>query len=179
MTPVLAGERGSTPRGVDDEDEDEGEEDSRTAEGDRLPLTPSRRRYDYTSLDTYMVQMSFRRSFRKREWRHVLPVACGWLANWALMIGLMSIVSAYGCEFYASLAEGKHSEAFLLSWGWSIIQRFVVNEPMLILAQKGVPMLFASVACEHFLSESMVACLGLIVESFVVLLRSLRAASSS
>ena len=179
VTPVLAGERGSTPRGVDDEDEDEGEEDSRTAEGDRLPLTPSRRRYDYTSLDTYMVQMSFRRSFRKREWRHVLPVACGWLANWALMIGLMSIVSAYGCEFYASLAEGKHSEAFLLSWGWSIIQRFVVNEPMLILAQKGVPMLFASVACEHFLSESMVACLGLIVESFVVLLRSLRAASSS
>ena len=51
--------------------------------------------------------------------------------------------------------------------------------PAIILVQKGLPMLFASAACEHVFSESFVAVLALLVEGFVACLRSLRAATTA
>ena len=131
------------------------------------------RRYSYASID-YMQHSSLRRSIIRREWRAILQLAFGWGANWLLMIGLMAIVSAYGCEFYSSLAEGSRSEGFLFAWGWSVLQRFLINEPALILMSKGVPMLFASAWCETFVSEGCVACISLIVEGINNFLRSLR-----
>lgn len=137
------------------------------------------RKYSYVSLETYMVQSSLRRSLGQGAWRSALPVAFGWLANWAMMIGLMTVVSAYGCEFYSSIAEGSRAESFLLSWGWSVGQRFIVNEPALILVQKGVPMLFASSTFEHVCSESVAAALSLMVEGVVALAKSMRSMGSA
>lgn len=166
-------------RGNLDADEDDEEDAAAEGGGGAVRGRSRGRRYSYASLETYMVQASLRRSLASHSWRHALPLAIGWLTNWLLLISLMAIVSAYGCEFYGALAEGRRGEAFLLAWGWSVGQRFLVNEPALILVQKGLPMLFASVACEHVFSESCVAVLGLIVEGIATLMRSLRAATAA
>jgi hypothetical protein len=137
----------------------------------------SERQFSYVSLDEYMSRSSLRISLRKGEWRAVIPLSIGWTLNWLIMLGLMAVFSAYGCEFYASLAGVEASgtrDALLLAWAWSVFQRFLINEPALILAQKGIPMCFASAMCEHLCSESCVAVLGLIIEGIATISRSLR-----
>ena len=135
------------------------------------------RQFSYASLDEYMARSSLRISLRRGEWRAALPLALGWTLNWLMMLGLMAVFSAYGCKFYASLAgigSSSTRDALLLAWAWSVMQRFLINEPALILAQKGVPMIFASAMCEHLCSESCVAVLGLLVEGIATISRSLR-----
>ena len=172
-----ADDGGGAGAGGDDDDDDSGSGDEGMVH--RIDMGGAARRYSYASLEEYMVHASLRRSLGRRHWSAVAPLAFGWLANWALMLALLAVVSAYGCEFYASLASGDGSETFLLSWGWSVAQRFLVNEPALILAQKGIPMLFASNFCEHFFSESFVSVLALVVEGVVSFMKTLRAASAA
>ena len=55
---------------------------------------------------------------------------------------LLLTFSLYGCEFYLQNQGALQQKELLLSWGWSIVQRFLINEPFLICFSKGVPMLY-------------------------------------
>ena len=62
----------------------------------------------------------------------------------------------------------------LFSWGISIFQRFVVNEPLLILLYKGLPMLFTTAFCANVCGESVVNILGLIVEGIITCIKQIK-----
>ena len=137
---------------------------------------PPDRYYSYASLNEHMLALSLRRCWRRKDWRAVRQIILGWVLNWALLLGLIGIFSTYGCEFYAVYADQTNGEMLLLSWGFSMAMRFVINEPFLILASKGVPMLFASAFCANLCGESIVNCLGLVVEGLIAFVRALTAA---
>ena len=75
----------------------------------------------------------------------------------------------YGCEF-AHLSVG----AFLQSWLWSIGQRFVVNEPVIILIGVLVPILFATECCANLCTETCNSALGIGVAVCITVLKRLR-----
>jgi len=61
----------------------------------------------------------------------------------------------------------------MLAWTWSIIQRIVFNEPLVIVSMKGIPMLLRSRACACLFSEACVEYAGIIIEAVGVCLQEL------
>ena len=51
-----------------------------------------------------------------------------------------------------------------IAWALSAFQRFVMHEPTLILAAKGLPILFATEFCANCCGESIVNLLALLFE---------------
>mgnify|MGYP006114583133 CR=1 FL=1 len=104
-----------------------------------------------------------------------------WFASWTLYVGLLGVFSVYSCEFFAIGSESGSGigleapagQALLLSWAWSIVQRFVVNEPVLIFASTGIPMCFASAFCGNFCGESIVTCAGVVFETVLAVVKEL------
>ena len=62
----------------------------------------------------------------------------------------------------------------MLSWGFSLFQRFVVNEPILILVSKGVPMLFTTAFCANVCGETVVNLLTLAVSAIATCVRNIK-----
>merc|ERR1712167_291062 len=103
------------------------------------------------SLDEHLLRLSLRHALRRRDYR---------------------------CEFYASRVDGTNQQALLLSWGWSIGQRFLLNEPATILIGKLVPMLLSSELCHALTPCCTEACgegFAWIVDALVTIWRSLKA----
>ena len=99
----------------------------------------------------------------------------GWTANLLLFFGMCLVFALYACEIYLiTSAADVTSRELILSWAFSIFQRFIVNEPALILAGKGLPMLFSSAFCANVCGESIANMLGLLVEGFVACLKEIR-----
>ena len=92
----------------------------------------------------------------------------------SLTIALLATFSLYGCEIYATYNGSATGDELLLSWLWSMGQRFLLHEPFLILAAKGLPMLFASEFCSNICSESLIAFLSVLAEAAVAFCKSLR-----
>lgn len=136
----------------------------------------SERKYSYASLNEHQLTLSLRRSMKRRDWACAASILLGWVLNWFVFLGLLFLFSTYGCAFYARYAatDTADSQQLLLSWLWSVGMRFLINEPFLICASKGLPMLFTSAFCANFCSESIVACLALIVEGVLTFLKSLK-----
>ena len=134
------------------------------------------RKYSYASLNEYQITLSLRRSLKRRDWRRACAIALGWALNWLLFLGLLLMFSTYGCHFYNVFGDPETAggQQLLLSWLWSVGMRFLINEPFLICASKGLPMLFTSAFCANFCSESIVACLSLTVEGLVSIIKTLR-----
>ena len=82
---------------------------------------------------------------------------------------------ADGCQFYELYRDEANGEQLLIAWLYSAGMRFIVNEPFLILASKGAPMLFESALCANCCSETIIAALSVVVEVFVTCLRALKA----
>lgn len=64
--------------------------------------------------------------------------------------------------------------ALLISWGFSVFQRFVVNEPMLILVSKGMPILFTTEFCANVCGETVVNLLDLMVQGIVTCIKEIK-----
>ena len=75
-------------------------------------------------------------------------------------------------DFHA--VAGVAAQALLLSWGFSIFQRFVINEPCLILLSKGVPMLFTSELCANVCGETLVNLLDLVVQGITTFIKHIK-----
>ena len=125
----------------------------------RLTRSGSYSHFSYASLNEHMLRHSLRRTFKMRDGRAVARILFGWGGNWLIFFTLLAAFMLYACEFGTFDSSGK---VLLLSWAWSIGQRFIVNEPLLIGLAKGLPMLFSSSICSSLCSESCVNVLSII-----------------
>ena len=70
-------------------------------------------------------------------------------------------------------ALGGSTNDFLYAWFFSALQRFVLHEPTLILAAKGLPILFASAFCANCVGETIVNLLTVTFETLVTCITEL------
>lgn len=132
------------------------------------------RKFSYASLDEHLLRQSLRRSLQRRDWRSAANIALGWALNWALTLTLMSVFTLYGCELIGTQGDSQIGQQIVLSWCWSLFQRFIINEPMLIFIATGAPALFATECCANMCTESCSTCLGLFVEAIKAFMQTLR-----
>ena len=142
----------------------------------RLGRTPSTERtYSYASLNEHLIAQSLTRSWARKEWKAVARILFGWSLNITFFFGLCLCFSLYACQIYQQTSTADIAgHELILSWAFSIFQRFVVNEPALILAGKGLPMLFSTAFCANVCGESMANMLGLIVSGVVGCIKQIR-----
>jgi len=133
------------------------------------------RAYSYASLNETLLAQSIGYTVAKRKWRAVAKILFGWVSNYLCFLLQMIVISAYGCELFegtnyrdpnASPPVANPNE-FWVTWCFSVIQRFVVNEPMLIVISRGLPMLFATAFCANCCGETIQGCLAVSLTSLV------------
>jgi len=73
-----------------------------------------------------------------------------------------------------ALRVAGNTDELLIAWALSAFQRFVLHEPTLILAQKGLPMLFASAFCANCCGETIVNSLSLFFEAVMAVAKEIR-----
>jgi hypothetical protein len=74
----------------------------------------------------------------------------------------------------AAAAPVGNTDEFLFAWILSAFQRFVLHEPTIILAAKGLPILFASTFCANVCGESIVNVLTVCFEGVVTCLAQIK-----
>ena len=62
----------------------------------------------------------------------------------------------------------------MYSWAWSILQRFAVNEPAIIIVSVLIPLLFATECCANLCTESCNNVLGVFVAMLITFLKRMR-----
>ena len=138
-------------------------------------LTPTARQYSHASLNEHMLTLSLTRSIKMRNWPAVARISFGWATNFMAFFGLLLAFTLYACELFGAAATSNADwRALLLSWAFSIFQRFIVNEPALILMSKGVPMLFTSELCANVCGETVVNLLDLMVQGIVACIKQIK-----
>jgi hypothetical protein len=120
------------------------------------------RKFSYASLDDWMLAQSLTRSVILRHWADVRRILFGWVASLIVWFGLLITFIFYACELFVG---GGMWQQLIFAWIFCVFQRFVVNEPVLILAAKGFPILFASEFFANFCGETIVNLLDLSVQA--------------
>ena len=129
-------------------------------------LVKTERIYSYASLNEHFLSQSLTKSIQRKDWPAVRRILLGWGLNVFTFFAMILIFSLYACEIYHFTSNvDVTGQELLLSWAWSIMQRFVVNEPALILAGKGLPILFSSAFCANVCGETVANFLGLLVSA--------------
>ena len=84
---------------------------------------------------------------------------------------MLLVYISYACVFGA-LAQDGHS--FLMSWLFSLIQRSIAMEPLIILIGVLLPMLFATEFCANACTESCNNVLGVGLAVVITFLKRLK-----
>ena len=100
-----------------------------------------------------------------------IRILVGWLLNLALFVSLILVFAVYGCVFAGR--AGDRAQDVFDSWLWSLVQRFVVAEPLLIVAAFVIPLLFGRF-CTNLFSEAANNAIGIALATIVVLLKRLK-----
>jgi len=79
-----------------------------------------------------------------------------------------------GVRTITLVRQAGNPEELIFAWLLSCFQRFVLFEPTLILANKGIPMLFASAYCATCCGETIVESLSLLFVILTELAKSMR-----
>ena len=135
----------------------------------------SARTYSYASLNETLLVSSIGYTVKKRMWRAVVKILFGWLCSYLCFVGQLIVISAYGCELFEGMAYRDptssppvgNTDEFWVTWGFSVLQRFVINEPMLIVIARGLPMLFATACCANCCGETIQGCLAVTLTAVV------------
>jgi hypothetical protein len=133
-----------------------------------------KRVFSYESLNEHLLQQSLSCSIERRDWRSVGRIVSGWTMSLIVFFGLLFTFSLYGCEIYADSVSPATGQELVFSWLITLFQRFIVNEPCLILLGKCIPVCFASETMENVCGESVANFLGLCVEAGLACLKRLR-----
>jgi hypothetical protein len=118
------------------------------------------------------------------------------LLGWGLSIGMFGIflmmTLLFGCSLFEPqdpaknpylppLEKGEVSThvpgdtvELIRTWLFSSGLRFFLNEPMIILASKGLPMLFASAFCANLCGEVIVESLNLLITIMIEVIKSIK-----
>ena len=102
-------------------------------------------------------------------------VLAGWVLNWAMLLALLQIFMMYACE-YSTLPDAPSplvQRELMFTWLWSVLQRILMNEPLVILSARGLPMLLRSKLCACLCSEACVDYMGHFVEAAAQLAKEL------
>jgi Ca2+-binding EF-hand superfamily protein len=169
---------------------DKGEADK--AEAPRLAANSAARSFSYESLNDGLLKASLSYTWRNKDWPGVRHILLGW----GLSIGMFGIFLLmtlfFGCSLFEPqdpaknpylppLEEGEVSThvpgdtvELIRTWLFSCGLRFFLNEPMIILASKGLPMLFASAFCANLCGEVIVESLNLLVTIMIEVIKSIK-----
>jgi hypothetical protein len=102
------------------------------------------------------------------EWQAAWSLLLGWFLNLSLTLGLLQIFLMYACEF-ATLpgVEDTHliQRELMFGWAWSILQRLVLNEPLIIVGSRGLPLMLHSSICACLCTEAIVEYISQAVEA--------------
>jgi hypothetical protein len=133
------------------------------------------REFSHASLDEHMLSLCLTHQVAMRNWRAVAKIAFGWLSNLLAFFGMLLTFLLYACELFSSSdASSVVGATLLFSWAVSVLQRFLVNEPMLIVCAKGAPICFASDFCSNLCGETVVNLLDLGVQSIMACISSIK-----
>ena len=107
-----------------------------------------------------------------RLWQR-LRVPVGWVLNLCMLCGLFVLFLAYLCEFVAHPEPLFIQRELMWTWGFSICQRFFINEPFIIIASKLGPKMLRSRLWYVCLSERCVEATSALVFAIINALRIL------
>jgi Ca2+-binding EF-hand superfamily protein len=161
-------------------------------EAPRLAANSAARRFSYESLNEGLLKASLSHTWKNKDWPGVRHILLGW----GLSIGMFGIFLLmtlfFGCSLFEPqdpaknpylppLEEGEVSThvpgdtvELIRAWLFSCGLRFFLNEPMIILASKGLPMLFASAFCANLCGEVIVESLNLLITILIELIKSIK-----
>ena len=141
------------------------------------------RHFSYESMNDVMIKASLSQSWKRKDWPAVRQILFGWGSNLFLFFAMVFSFMLYGCELFEprrdpddpTVGYGDPNDAtvagntdeLILAWFLSAFQRFVLHEPTIILASKGLPILFASAFCMNCCGETIV---NLLTTVFTVLM---------
>ena len=162
------------------------------AEAPRLAANSAARSFSYESLNDGLLKASLSYTWKNKDWPGVRHILLGW----GLSIGMFGIFLLmtlfFGCSLFEPqdpaknpylppLEEGEVSThvpgdtvELIRAWLFSCGLRFFLNEPMIILASKGLPMLFASAFCANLCGEVIVESLNLLVTIMIEVIKSIK-----
>jgi Ca2+-binding EF-hand superfamily protein len=192
-THMRVGRYGVNVRKTAPEDKaDKGEADKDKAEAPRLAANSAARVYSYESLNDGLLKASLSYTLKNKDWPGVRHILLGW----GLSIGIFGIFLLmtlfFGCSLFEPqdpaknpylppLEEGEVSThvpgdtvELIRTWLFSCGLQFFLNEPMIILASKGLPMLFASAFCANLCGEVIVESLNLLVTIMIEVIKSIK-----
>lgn len=126
------------------------------------------RHYSYASINEYFIRQSLTKSIKNKDCKSTTRILLAWLLSLISFFGMLLVFALYGCEIYFFAIEANSTGTeLLLSWAWSIFQRFIVNEPILIIVGKLVPMLFSTALCANVCGESIANLAGYVVAGII------------
>ena len=159
------------------------------------------RAYSYESLNEGLLKASLTHSIKRKDWPTVKKILFGWSANLTIFFVLLFVFNLYGCQLFEpretshktivyetkggqgggrrsggggqTEALAGNTDEFIFSWCLSIFQRFVLHEPTLILAAKGLPILFGSTFCTNLCGETIVNLLTVVFEGIAACMAAL------
>ena len=156
--------KGAAPRMAMHAADDDGAE-----KGTGGQATQPKARYSVTRLSTSALRYA---EERKKIWSLVV----GYVLNFLLLLLLLQLFLIYACEF-ATLpgVDDTHliQRELLFAWLWSVVQRIILNEPLLIITSRGLPILLQSSLCACLCSEAMVEYASHFIEAFAAMLKEL------
>lgn len=130
--------------------------------------------FSYASLNEHLLRHSLRHARKEGDWQRAIVLLFGWALQ-LLAFGMMLFTfSLYGCMF-ASVGDATTDQALVLSWGWSIFQRFLINEPGMIMLARYLPILLASEGCANVCGEGFAAGVGIVFEAVSTACKALSA----
>lgn len=111
-------------------------------------------------------------NIKHSKWPQVRKICFGWTSNFILFFGLLFTFALYACELFEPRDDPDsppmgNSGALLLAWSVAAIQRFILNEPLLIFAATGLPVILGSTFCANCCGEGGIKALEVFLEGFM------------
>lgn len=139
-------------------------------------------KFSYESFDEGQLKASLSESWKRKDWPAVKKILLGWTLSYLCFFSMLFTFACYGCLLFEDRRETPadappgNTDELIVSWILSAGQRFVLHEPTLILAAKGLPILFASEFCANCCGESIVNCLSILFNIIVASFKLLKKA---
>jgi len=161
--------------------------------------------FSYASLDDGLLKASLTFTWKNKDWASVRKILLGWTLSLMLFAIMCFTFVLYGCQLFEPqdwvgddgggdnnssvgsndglavvrtiplIKQAGNPVELIISWLLSCFQRFVLLEPSLILANKGLPMLFASAFCANCCGNAIIESVSLL---FVIMTEFVKSMSN-
>jgi len=138
------------------------------------------RQFSYESLNEVFLKASLIESWKRKDWPAVKKILFGWSSNVVLFYLMLAAFLFYSCELFEPRNDPGNpvsgtTDELVIGWILAAFQRFILHEPTLILAAKGLPILFASAFCTNCCGETIVNLLSVIFGAVLECIKQIKA----